>query len=262
VRGGLTGLAILVALASVSSTGPAMPVQTVAATAPRAAVSGTVAVFADSSLGLAFRAIQDAFQRDHPGVQVDLTFGPSATLGRELQHGVPADVFATMDPPTLRRLLLGRAVAGGVYLFARNQLQIVVAANNPKGIRTLGDLDNAGLVVATCRRVLPCGRDTVLTFARAGIPLVGSGEEQDSLGVIDKVGAGKADAGLVYATDLDAAGGKVQAVDIPDTANVMPWYMIVLMLYTDNDRAATAFLEFVLSGRGQAIMSRYGFTAP
>ncbi|TMD12271.1 MAG: hypothetical protein E6J00_12560 [Chloroflexi bacterium] len=97
---------------------------------------------------------------------------------------------------------------------------------------------------------------------RAGIPLVGSGQEEDSVAVIDQVGAGKADAGVVYQTDLDASGGRVQAVDIPDTANVAPWYMMVLMLYTDNDRAATAFLSFVLSPRGQAILSRFGFARP
>jgi len=262
VRGGLAGLLLLVMLASISSTGPATPVKAAGPAVSPTPVSGTLTVFADSSLDLAFRSIQDSFQRVYPGVHVELTFGPSATLGRELQHGVPADVFATMDPPTLRRLVLGRAVAGAVHLFARNQMQIVVPASNPKRIQTLGDLGNARLVVATCRRILPCGRDTVLTFSRAGLPLVGSGQEQDSVAVIDLVGTGKADAGVVYQTDLDAAGGKVQAVDIPDSVNVAPWYMIVLMLYTDNDRAATAFLSFVLSARGQAIMSRFGFAAP
>ena len=262
MRTGLAGFALAVTLASISPAGLSAPVVPAHATAAPAAVRGTLTVFADSSLDLAFRSIQQSFQRAYPAVRVDLTLGPSPTLGRELQHGVPADVFATMDLPTLRRLVLGRAVAGAVHLFARNQMQIVVAATNPKRIGTLGELGKPGLVVATCRRVLPCGRDTALAFARAGIPLVGSGQEEDSVAVIDQVGAGKADAGVVYQTDLDASGGRVQAVDIPDTANVAPWYMMVLMLYTDNDRAATAFLSFVLSPGGQAILSRFGFARP
>lgn len=257
----LASVVILLTVVGVSSSSCTLPPGPAKVTvAPP--VRGTLTVFADASLNRAFGAVRDAFERAYPAVQVELTFGPSPTLARELQHGVPADVFATMDLPTLRRLVLGHAVAGAPHLFARNQMQIVVAADNPRRIRGLADLGNARLVVATCRRTLPCGRDTALTFSRAGATLVGSGQEQDSTAIIDRVGAGKADAGVVYETDLDAAGGQVQAVDIPDSQNVAPWYVIALMLDTENDRAAVAFFTFVVSNRGQSILTRFGFSPP
>lgn len=256
----LTAVILLSLISVASSAGPTTAPST--PPAPVSPVRGALTVFADSSLTRAFGAVRDAFERAYPAVHVELTFGPSPTLARELQHGVPADVFATMDLPTLRRLVLGHTVAGAPHLFARNQMQIVVAADNPRRIRGLADLGNAKLVVATCRRTLPCGRHTALTFARAGATLVGSGQEQDGTAIIDRVGAGKADAGVVYETDLDAAGGQVQAVDIPDSENVAPWYVIALMLDTENDRAAVAFFTFVVSTRGQSILTRFGFSPP
>ena len=50
--------------------------------------------------------------------------------------------------------------------------------------------------------------------------------EQNVKGVVTKVTAGEADAGIVYVTDVTAAGTKAAGVDIPADINVVAKYPI------------------------------------
>ena len=77
-----------------------------------------------------------------------------------------------------------------------------------------------------------------------------------------EVALGEADAGIVYATDVIAAGDTVSAVAIPNGSNVDAEYPIAVTADGPNPDAARAFVEFVLGPTGQAILEVHGFTAP
>ena len=77
--------------------------------------------------------------------------------------------------------------------------------------------------------------------------------------VVAKVTLGEADAGIVYATDVLAAGDRATGVEIPDDVNVVADYPIVAV---SDDAAAAAFVDFVLGPAGQAILASHGFGAP
>src|SRR3989442_13521660 len=94
----------------------------------------SITVFAASSLTGAFTRIAASFQTAHPGTVVHLTFAGSSTLAAQIQQGATGDVFASADQPTMQRLVDAGLVSGSPSIFARNRLQIVVAAGNPKHI--------------------------------------------------------------------------------------------------------------------------------
>ena len=77
--------------------------------------------------------------------------------------------------------------------------------------------------------------------------------------VLTKVELGEADAGIVYVTDIRAAGSKVESVSIPDEQNVIATYPIALLRHAPNAAGARAFVDLVLSPSGQSILRRYGF---
>ena len=59
-----------------------------------------------------------------------------------------------------------------------------------------------------------------------------------------------------------AASDKVDTVDVPDAANVPATYAGVVVKASRNQEAAQAFLDWLASPAGQAILAKFGFMSP
>ncbi|HVN85035.1 MAG TPA: molybdate ABC transporter substrate-binding protein [Candidatus Binatia bacterium] len=226
------------------------------------ASSGTVVVFAAASLTGAFQALGAEFEKSHPDLKVQFNFGGSPTLVQQIQQGAPADVFASADEANMKKLADSGALAGAARPFARNQLQIAVPAGNPKRIEALGDLTKPGLTIALCGPTVPCGRYAAEAFSKAGVTPPAASQELDVKAVLTKVSLGEADAGIVYVTDVRAAGTKVTGVDIPESLNVIARYPIAAVKNAPSAATAAAVIDFVLSPDGQRILASFGFLPP
>jgi molybdate transport system substrate-binding protein len=224
-------------------------------------VANTISVFAAASLTSAFQAMAAAFEHDHAGVKVQVNFAGSPTLVQQILERAPADVFASADEASMQKLVDSGDIAAAPAIFARNALQIVVAAGNPKRVTGLADLAKPGLVIALCGATVPCGRYAAEAFAKAGIAAPAASQELDVKAVSSKVAMGEADAGIVYVTDVRAAGGKVEGVAIPEATNVVARYPIAVLKNASNPAAAGAFVDFVVSAHGQQVLARFGFLA-
>jgi molybdate transport system substrate-binding protein len=93
----------------------------------------------------------------------------------------------------------------------------------------------------------------------AGVTVTPKSLETDVKSVVGKIELGEADAGIVYRTDVTAAGTKVQGVPIPDNNNVIATYPIVTVKATTNSTVASAFITYVLSAAGQGKLQSFGF---
>lgn len=207
----------------------------------------TVTVFAAASLTESFDAIAAAFEQEHPGVHVVLNYGGSAALAAQIAEGAPADVFAAASPA-----LLPEGTS-----FATNALELAVPTGNPGGVASLADLARPELVVALCAVEVPCGAAAATLLADAGITASVDTFEQDVKAVLSKVELGEVDAGLVYVTDVLAAGDRAQGIELPDAKPLA--YPIAALTESE---AAAAFVAFVLSDAGQRILAEAGFGAP
>jgi molybdate transport system substrate-binding protein len=224
-------------------------------------LSGTITVFAASSLTAAYSAIGRDFERAHPGSMVKFSFGGSSTLVAQIQQGAIGDVFASADQPNMRKAVDAGLVAGSPSIFAHNRLEIVVVGGNPKRISGLSDLARSGLVVVLCAPAVPCGHYATQALQKAGVTVKAASQETDVKAVVSKVALGEADAGIVYVTDLRAAGAGVQGVDIPSVQNVLADYPVAILKDSQNAPLAKAFVSYLL-GDGQSTLARYGFTGP
>jgi molybdate transport system substrate-binding protein len=224
-----------------------------------AAVAGTVVVFAASSLTEAFTAMGEAFDATNPAVEVMFNFAGSGDLVTQINEGAPADVFVSADDANMTRLTDAGGNAGEPVVIARNTFAIIVGPGNPQSITGLADLADPDLIVVLCADTVPCGKGAATVLANAGVTVTPKSYEEKVKGVVTKVTAGEADAGIVFATDVVAARDAAEGVAIADDLNAISNYPIVVTKNAPNAAAAQAFVDFVASAEGQAILTKYGF---
>jgi molybdate transport system substrate-binding protein len=221
-------------------------------------VSGTVVVFAAASLKDAFDQIGKQFEQANPGVTVKFNYAGSSSLATQIKQAAPADVFASADTTNMDTVTNDN-LASNPQVFAKNTLEIMVAAGNPKHIKSVADLANSDVKVAVCASDVPCGKYTQEVFKNAGVTVNPVSEETSVSSVVTKVTLGEADAGVVYTTDVKAAGDKAAGVAIPANQNVTAEYPIVALKDAPNKDGATAFINYVLSSAGQKVLQSFGF---
>lgn len=222
------------------------------------ALKGDLVVFAAASLKPTFTQLAKQFEAAHPGVKVVLSFGGSDTLAAQIKQGAPVDVFAAANNTTMQTVVSSDDAKSPVN-FVKNELEMAVAPGNPKNIRALSDVAKPGVKLALCAKAVPCGSAAAKAFAVAGVDAKPVTFEQDVTSVLTKVELGEADAGLVYRTDVKAAGAKVDGVDFPEAAKAVNSYPIAQVTTGKNPNAGKEFVGFVLSPSGQAVLTAAGF---
>ena len=266
---GFSGIAAVAALSLItlsSCSGGSESASSSSSTASSAAATASATpvelnVFAAASLNKAFPEIADTVLKESdPNIKVTFNFQGSSTLVDQMKEGAPADVFASADQKNMTKASDAKLV-DAPKPFASNVLTLIVPKGNPGKITGLdSSLDGKKLVV--CAQGVPCGNATKQLAEKLGVTLNPVSEEQKVTDVRAKVESGEADAGLVYATDAKAAGDKVETIEVARANEVVNSYPIALTVSTKNKEAAQKFIDAVLSDKGQAVLKKYGFSAP
>jgi molybdate transport system substrate-binding protein len=226
-----------------------------------------LSVFAAASLREPFIEAAARFERAHPGVHVSFAFAGSQQLRLQIEQGAAADVFASADLRHAEALH-----AAGLLLppriFARNVLALAVPRGNPASVHSLRDLPTAKRIVVAGPEV-PAGRYTAQLFAAAGREMGAPFEaavrarivsrELDVRQVLAKVALGEADVGVVYRTDTLGMPREVERIDIPEALNQTADYPIAATAGARNRALAAAFVDFIFSTEGQAVLASHGF---
>jgi molybdate transport system substrate-binding protein len=225
-------------------------------------VSGTVVVFAATSLTEAFDKIGAQFEKAHPGVTVKFNYNGSSSLATSIDQGAPADVFASAAPENMKTVTDAGNASGTPQTFASNTGEIMVEKGNPKKITSVKDLANPAIKVAVCAPEVPCGAVATAIFQNAGVTVKPVSEETNVGGVVTKVTLGEVDAGIVYVTDVKANEAKATGVPIPADQNDTTEYPIVEVKGAPNASGAKAFISYVLGPDGQKVLASFGFMPP
>ena len=231
-----------------------------AASSP-AAATGTITVFAASSLMGTFTEIGKQFEAAHQGDTVKFSFGASSTLATQITSGAPADVFASAAPKNMDTVI-SAGDASNPQNFAKNTAEIAVPPSNPASVTSVNDLAKSSVKVALCEPQVPCGVVAAEVFKNAGIKVTPVTLQPDVKSVLTQVELGNVDAGVVYVTDVKAAGSKVKGVTIPASQNASTLYPIAAISGSKEMAIAQAFVAYVLSPAGQQVLAAAGFEKP
>jgi molybdate transport system substrate-binding protein len=235
---------------------------------------GTLTIFAAASLTDAFAEMESTLEDAHSGLDIIIETGGSQTLVTQLQEGARADVLATANTSTMQTAVDAGLIEGEPVPFTGNRLLIVTPEDNPAGIASIDDLMSDDLNLVVAGKDVPAGayaEQALCDYVAEGAAPEGFldgvwenivSEEQDVRSVLAKVQLGEADAGIVYASDAEAArqsGQALQTVEFPDTVSTTARYPIAPVV-GGNAELAHAFIAYVLGGEGQQILAEYGFS--
>ena len=221
-------------------------------------------VSAAASLTNAFNEIKGMFEKKHAGLQVNVNYAASNPLLKQIQEGAPVDVFASADQATMDKAVAAKVVEPATRKdFALNDLVLIVPAGSKKPAK-LEDLKALKRIAIGNPDSVPVGRYTKDSLTNAKLweavqpqLIMGNSVRQ----VLDYVARGEVDAGFVYATDAKQMADKVDVVMVVGGHEPVT-YPIAVALTGSNPKMGQAFIDFVLSPEGQAVLARYGFSKP
>jgi molybdate transport system substrate-binding protein len=222
-------------------------------------------------LNFVLKEVADAFARAR-GTRVDLVFGASGTLTRQIRDGAPFELFLSADeefPNQLNGAGLARN-AGAVYAIGR----LVVFA--PKGSPLTVDERLEGLA-----RLAKAGGVSRFAIANPAVAPYGQAAEAvlRNRGLWDTIrprlvlGDTIAQAAQ-FATSGNAVGGLIaySLVLAPDFGDRGTYAVIPdadypplrqrMVLLKRASSAATQFYEYILSDPARAIFRKYGYAVP
>ena len=226
-----------------------------------AAQTGTITVFAAASLKESFTQLGKEFAAAHPGDTVKFSFAASSALAEQINSGAPADVFASASTKNMDQVVT-KGNASNPQNFAKNVMEIAVPPSNPANVTAVNDLAKSSVKTALCQPQVPCGTVAAEVFKNAKITVKPVTLQPDVKSVLTQVELGNVDAGMVYVTDVQAAGTKVKGVTIPADVNASTLYPIAALTHSTEQSIAQAFVAFVLSPTGEQELKAAGFAQP
>lgn len=230
-----------------------------------ASAADELVVSAAASLTNAFKAVGDAYQKQHPDTKVLFNFGASDVLMQQIAKGAPADVFASADQKAMDRAVGEKVIVPGTRRdFAANSLVLIVPADSHAAAPTsLNDLTTPGVkrIAYGDPASVPVGRYTEGALRAAGVWDAVSAKGVLAANVrqsLDYVARGEVDAGFVFGTDAAIMPGRVKVVLTVPTQTAIT-YPIAVVKDSRHAAQAQSFIDFVASPQGQAVLATFGF---
>jgi molybdate transport system substrate-binding protein len=229
--------------------------------------SKTIVVSAAVSVENAFVKISNLYT-GRTGTKVNFSFGASGHLEKQIEAGAPVDVFASAGEKEMDQLQTQAMIEPGTRAdFAGNALVLVVPADSKLNLDSFVQL--AGRPVKRIAmgnpKTVPAGfyaqqaLQNLHLWPKLESRLIFSEDVRQAL---DYVMRGEVDAGIVYATDVGIAGGKVRQVAEAPAGTYGPIrYPIAAIKGCAHPQAARDFIQLVLSSEGEKILASYGFRA-
>lgn len=233
-----------------------------------AAHADELVVSAAASLTNAFKDVGAAFEKQHPQTKVVLNFGASDVLMRQIVNGAPADVFASADESAMDKAVEAKVVAPATRRdFAANSLVLIVPADSRLAAtswRDIASMPQVKRIALADPDSVPAGR-----YAQGALKAAGLWDAVDAKSVratnvrqsLDYVSRGEVDAGFVFGTDAALMPQNVKVLATVPTQTPIA-YPVARVEPSRHAAEAQAFIDYVLSPAGQAVLAKYGFKPP
>ncbi|NMB85802.1 MAG: molybdate ABC transporter substrate-binding protein [Methanothrix sp.] len=229
-------------------------------------------VFCGAGLTGALSEIGEIYENSS-NVSVKFNFDGVPALRAQIEQGAYADILVSANLKHMNALMSEGFIDNStVKVFARNKVAIIVPNDNPANITGLKDLAVPGVKILMGTKDLPAGDYALMVLDKLAMdPEYGPGYKEAVLAnvvsqettvnrIVSKVAMGEADAGFAFNSDVSPQMvGKVTRILIPDRYNVEGDFPVGVLSQSKYPQEARAFIEVLMSEKGQAVLDRYGF---
>jgi molybdate transport system substrate-binding protein len=202
---------------------------------------------------------------DFSEATVRLQFAGSDELAAQIRQGVPVDVFAAANTK-LPEELAREGKLGEPVVFASNMLVLAVPADG--AVDSLAALEQPNVTLVIGAEGVPVGDYTRGVLERLGperskaILANVRSNEPDVKGIVGKLTQGAADAGFVYASDVQATAGELRAIELPAALEPEATYGAGVVEAAKQPDAAEAFVDDLAAGGCHKALLEAGFGEP
>jgi molybdate transport system substrate-binding protein len=234
--------------------------------------SRSIKIAAASDLQFALPKLVQAFERLHPDVAIETSFGSTGNFYTQLSQQAPFDLFLAADTQYPARLVEeGKAAADSLTPYARGQLALWWPGSTGDelqriGIAALEDPKIQRIAIANPRHA-PYGRAAREAIEQSKLldkiesKLIVAENVSQAVQLVD---TGAVDAGLVAWSILVGSGRSQLPTVLPLPTSLhapLEQSGVVLSWAADLD-AARNFLAFLTSEQGKSILKDNGFLTP
>lgn len=222
-----------------------------------AAAAQAITVYAAASLREAFPLIAP---------KQSYNFAGSDQLQIQIEHGAPADVFASAAPKQAQALFR-EGLCSRPVTFATNVVVLLVPNGNPGQIHSVYNLRHGNRRLAVGTATVPIGEYTRQLLARMRLSSILTTNtvslEPNVAGITSKVALGAVEAGFAYLTDGRIVADRTEVIRLPLWAQPPVRYQLCAVHRPGADEAgAQRFIAAVTGKRGRSILRQGGFGLP
>ncbi|MBI2471741.1 MAG: molybdate ABC transporter substrate-binding protein [Planctomycetes bacterium] len=230
-----------------------------------------ILIAAASDLNFAMNEICRDFEKTHPGIRVEVSYGSSGNFYAQIKQGAPFDIFFSADASYPERLEEeGFAVKGQRKIYAIGKIVLLVPKNsslNPqKGLIIVLNPKIKKIAIANPKHA-PYGRAAEESLRYYGLLDKVQGKlvfGENISQTAQFVQTGAADAGII-AMSLAISPGMSESGSywIIPTESYSRLEQAYTVLQRGKDKSSVkTFLEFVQAKKGKKVLSDYGFILP
>ena len=239
-----------------------------ASLAPAAAQERPFTVFAAASLKNALDAVNAVFEA-RGGPKVMVSYAASSALARQIEGGIPADIFISADIPWMdhvaeRKLIKASSrwdlLGNQIVLIAPRESKVELRIEKGFGLRAALGAD--GRLAMGNIDAVPAGR-----YGKAALEALGVwrsvadrvAQAENVRMALTLVSRGEAPLGIVYRTDA-ASDPSVRMVGVFPDGTHPPIVYPMALLSTSTNPDAQAFVDFLKSPKARSSFEKQGFS--
>ncbi|GHT85217.1 molybdate ABC transporter substrate-binding protein [Spirochaetia bacterium] len=206
------------------------------------------------------------FQQKYPWITVEGTYDSSGKLQTQIEEGLGADVFMSAAPTQMNNLVgKGLVSADTVKPLLENKIVLIKPKGTATTVTSFQTITNAKTIALGDPASVPAGQYAREAFTSLGIwdkvqaakPSLGTNVTE----VLNWVGQGSADVGVVYATDAASVNTVEVIAEAPAGSLAQKViYPVGIVTASAHPEEAKLFIEFLASAEALGIFKSYGFT--
>ena len=236
---------------------------------PKSAAIGnqnkTITASAAISLKDALTELQEMYAKKNPELKVNLNFGSSGALQKQIEEGAPVDVFISAGKKQIDELEnKGLLVTESRKNLLGNELVLVVAKGKETLIKGFSDLsgETVGEISIGVPETVPAGKYAQEALNKLGLWAKLQGKlvlAKDVRQVLTYVDTGNVDAGLVYESDVRALKNGVKVATAPGDSHKPIVYPMALLKNSKVPAEARDFMNFLAGPEAAGVFTKHGF---